>query len=511
MERFIEKHEDKIVGVLECFDRILLKGYLPFATGRALEAFLDRHGILYKDFKRFVLRQSELVKDHARAMAQRHGRPFEPIHPRERKEDRARRIAQRDGITSGLVCVFTAVEACSSFVLRPGKGKPRLHRAPRKCLHLYFYFLDRHFGLIHVRLQTWFPFMVQVCLNGHEWLARKLDRHGVAYQRIENAFTWVANLPRAQRFADAMLRKNWLPVLETIARRVNPLLKDLLAGAKHYWVIEQAEYATDLLFRDCGALKELYPALARHASLCFSAEDLLGFLGRKLHPAFAGEVQTDLKKRHLGLRVRHVIAGNVLKMYDKQGRILRVETVINRPREFKVFRAGTRRGKRVLGYFPMAKRIANLKCYAEHARRANHRYLEALSVVDDPSAAYGALRHLCRPVPYKTRRRRGLNPLRPDDAELFAAALRGEHAIKGFSNRSLRRHLYRTKAPGRSEERRRAQHVTRRIQLLRAHRLVAKIPHSQRYRVTHRGVQLMSAALYLGRHDWPEWMHRHAA
>ena len=118
MERFIEKHEDKIVGVLECFDRILLKGYLPFATGRALEAFLDRHGILYKDFKRFVLRQSELVKDHARAMAQRHGRPFEPIHPRERKEDRARRIAQRDGITSGLVCVFTAVEASSSSLLR---------------------------------------------------------------------------------------------------------------------------------------------------------------------------------------------------------------------------------------------------------------------------------------------------------------------------------------------------------------------------------------------------------
>jgi hypothetical protein len=511
MKRFIEKHKDKIAGTLECFDRILLKGYLPFPTGRAMEAFLDRHGILYKDFKRFVLRCSARVKDHARAMAERHGRPFEPIHPRERKEDHARRIAERDGITSGLVCVFTAVETCSSFVLRPGKGKPRLHRARRKCLHLYFYFMDRHFGLIHVRLQTWFPFMVQVCLNGHEWLARKLDRHGVAYERIENAFMSVGDLRRAQRFADAMLRKNWLPVLETIARRVNPLLKDLLAGAKHYWVIEQAEFATDLLFKDRATLKELYRALARHASLCFSAEDLMGFLGRKLHGAFQGEVQTDVRKRHLGLRIRHVMAGNVLKMYDKHGLILRIETVINRPREFKIFREGTRRGERILGWFPMAKRIANLKRYAEVSRRANHRYLQALSVVDDPSGAYGALRRLCRPVSYKTRRRRGLNPLRPDDAELFGAVLRGEHAIKGFSNRSLRRHLYRSKAHSRLEDRRRAQHITRRIQLLRAHRLVAKISHSQRYRVTQRGIRLMSAALYLGRHHWPQWIHRHAA
>ena len=316
MERFLEKHKDKIVGVVECFDRILLKGYLPFASGRAMEAFLDRHGVLYKNFKRFVLVQSERIRQHARALAEKAKRPYVCLARRERKEDRAREIAQRDGVTHGLVCVFSALEGCSSFVLRPGKGKPRLVRAPRKCLHLYFYFMDRELGLIHVRLQTWFPFMVQVCLNGHEWLARKLDRHGIAYQRIENAFAAIADLRRAQRFADAMASKNWLPVLEALARRVNPLLRDLLAGVKHYWVIEQAEYATDILFKDRAALKELYPALARHAALCFSADDVMRFLGRKLHGAFLGELQTDFKRRPFGVRVRHVIAGNVLKMYD---------------------------------------------------------------------------------------------------------------------------------------------------------------------------------------------------
>jgi len=511
MERFLEKHKEKVVGALECCDRLLLKGYLPFGSGRSLEAFLDRRGILCKDFKPFVLKQSERLKAHARAIAEKHQRPIIPIHPGLRKEDHAREIAERDGIGHGLVCIFTAVETCSSFVLRPGKGKPRLHRARRKCLHLYYYYMDRHFGLIHVRLQTWFPFMVQVCVNGHEWLARKMDRHGIAYERMDNAFASIGDLPRAQQFADAMLRTNWVGILERFARRVNPLLGDLLAGTSHYWVIDQAEFSTDIIFKDRAALQSLYPHLLRHASLCFGAEDIMAFLGRTLHPAFKGEIHSDCKKRFLGTRIRHAVKGNAIKMYDKHGRILRVETVINQPREFKSFREGARHGERILGWFPMAKGIANLKRYAEISRQANQRYLDALCAVEDPSAAYGELHDVCHPVTYKQRRRRGLNPLSKPDAQLFAAVLRGEHAIKGFQNRSLQTLLYASKPASAAERNRRRAAVTRRIQLLRAHRLVAKIPHSQRYRLTQRGQQLMAAAIYLGKKDLPDWLSRIAA
>jgi hypothetical protein len=511
MERFIAKHKDKIVGVLECCDRLLLKGYLPFPNGESVEALLDRHGILYKDFKRFVTQQSDRLKTHARQLAGKRQRPIIPIRSGLRKEDHARQIAERDGIREGLVCVFTALENCFSFKMRPGPDKPRLTRFRLKCQHLYYYFMDRDFGLMHVRLQTWFPFMIQICVNGHEWLARKMDRHGIAYERIENAFAFVSDWTRAQRFADAMLKKDWVPALEAVARRVNPLTRDLLAGLQHYWVIDQAEFATDLLFKDRAALQGVYPVLVHHASLCFSAEDVMTFLGRKLHPAFQGELQGDCRKRVLGTRVRHAVKGNSLKMYDKHGLVLRVETVINQPREFKTLREGTRRGQRVLAWFPMGKGIANLARYAEVSRSANHRYLDALSVVDDPSAAYGELHDLCHPVPYQQRRRRGMNPLNTQDAQLFAAALRGEHTIKGFQNRSLQPHLYASPAASPGERRKRRARVSRLIQLLRAHHLAVKIPHTQRYRLTPRGIQLMSAALYLGRHDWPIYPDRFAA
>ncbi len=508
MEKFIEKHSDKISGVLDCFDRILLKGYLPFPTGRAMEAFFDHNGMLYKDFKPFVMGMSRKIKEHAQAMAEKHKRPFEPIHPRRRKEDLARKIAERDRIESGLVCVFTCVESCSSFALRPGKGKPRLERAPRKCLHLYFYFIDREFGLIHVRLQTWAPFMIQICLNGHSWLARKLDRHGVEYGMIDNAFVSVSDLPRAQRFADAMAAKNWPPALERIARRVNPLLKEILSGLQYYWVIEQAEYSTDVIFKRPSALKELYPALARHAALCFGADDIMSFLGRKLHGNFNGEARTDFGKRELGLRVRHVVAGNSIKMYDKRRVVLRVETTINRSREFKVLAEAARNGETSLRWRPMGKGVANFRRYAQVCRNANHKYLQSLAVVDDPTRAYGDLHRLCGPASFAKRRRRGLNPLRVDDSALFAAVMRGAHAIKGFSNRSLRKILYPTKARSKAEERRRSQAVTRRIHLLRAHKLVAKIPHTHRYRITVKGARLMASAIHLGCEYLPDRITR---
>ena len=95
-------------------------------------------------------------------------------------------------------------------------------------------------------------------------------------------------------------------VFSAIAHRVNPLLKDVLAGLEYYWVMDQAEYATDVMFRDAEALKAPYEPLRKHATLCFSAEDLLTFLGRNLHGRFEGEILTDMKKKRLpGAQVKH--------------------------------------------------------------------------------------------------------------------------------------------------------------------------------------------------------------
>lgn len=184
---------------------------------------------------------------------------------------------------------------------------------------MYYYFLDREFGQMHVRLQTWFPFTIQVYVNGHEWLCRKLACHGVECAAQDNARTWVADPARAQRFADGFGKRPWPRLLDVFARKVNPPYKHLLSGMSYYWVCDQFESATDVMFKDRASLKDLYQELLRHATLCFSAEDVLTFLGRKLNGNFKGEVLNESKKRQPGARVKHRMKETGLKCTTNSG------------------------------------------------------------------------------------------------------------------------------------------------------------------------------------------------
>ena len=510
MKRFLKKHAPKIRGVISCFDRLLFKGYLPIGWAGAMEHFMHQQGLLVKDFKRFVQQASDCVKEHAKGIAHKARRPYIHLTGPIRKEQKAREIATRDGITKGLICVFAAVEACQSFKMVYGEGRPRLINARRKCLCLYFYFIDRELGFMHLRLQSWFPFTVQVCLNGHDWLARKLHDRGIPFQQRDNAFLNIGDFAKAQSFAHRFARKNWPRILSAFARRANPLMNDLLKGKTYYWITEQAEFATDVLFKNPASLTPLYEKLARHATVCFGAEDVLTFLGRKLHGNFQGEVLTHYKKRWPGLRVKHTIQHNGIKMYDKHGCVLRVETVINRPYPFKVRRWGKRGGRLVLGWFPMAKRVSNLPRYAEVSFAANQRYLDALAVIEDPSAARESLRRLTQPLRHNGRSYRGFNPASEDDLRLFAALLRGEHILSGLRNRDLRCHLF---APSTqpSDLRRHSAAVSRVLKRLHLRNLIAKIPRSRRWRLSPLGHTVLSSALTLYHEIYPQTFMKQAA
>jgi len=406
MQEFLSRHASKITGVLSCFDRVVFHGHLPLGYPHAMERYLNARGCLLKDFKTFVTQQSERLKTHAQAVAAQANRPYIYLEGYTRKEDLVQDLVRKEGLTVGLVCVLAAVEPCQSFKLCYGKRRPTLKSAKCKCLHFYFYFyfLDREYGFMHVRVQSWFPFQIQVCLNGHDWLAHKLDRHGVAYCRQDNAFLAIEGPPRAQKFADQMVNKNWPRILTAFARKVNPLLQNILAESQYYWVTDQAEYATDVIFQDPAALHSLYQKLLRHAVVCFSAEDVMTFLGRKLHGLFKGELVNDYKHRLPGARVKHRMKKNWIKMYDKFGSVLRIETVINHPYEFKVRRTGKRKGHIVTDWFPMPKGVAHLYRYAEVSLQANRRYLDALAAVEDPAQSYHLLDRVCQPATFNGRK-----------------------------------------------------------------------------------------------------------
>ncbi len=496
---FLVKFASSIIAVLSCSDREIFKGHLPFGSEAHLNSLVDHSfRIPRKDHLPFLEQKSTQLVGHAKQFAAQHSAPYHYLQGTHRKDELVRQILGDRRLSEGLVCVLCCQETCRTVKLRYGQGRPRLVYAPRPQRVLYFYFLDPQFGLIYLRLQTWFPFTFQAYVNGHDWLARQLQQHGSGFVQHDNAFTQLDDPQRAQQLADRFPRLNWIKILDRWARLVNPLLKQpWLRGQGYYWVIDQAEYSTDVLFASRQALANLYPRLLEHATRNFSAQDILGFLGRRLHPRFDGEVLTDCKKdRWLGARIKHRVKNNWLKMYDKFGQILRIETVINQPREFKVRRCRVRGGRRRMVWCPMNKGVANFYHYHQVARAANQRYLTALAVVADPSPAYRQTKRLSGPKRVAGRCYAGFNPARRADVRLFEAVLRGEHLLHGFRNADIRRILY-GEAKGASERRRQSAAVGRLLKRLHVRDLIAKVPRTRRWRVTDRGQHLLGAVVRL--------------
>ena len=240
----------------------------------------------------------------------------------------------------------------------------------------------------------------------------------------------------------------------------------------------------------------------------FSASDILPFLGRKLTGNFLGEVLTDCKKkREPGARVKHRVKENWIKMplsdlWGKFGLVLRVETVINSPREFRVRRKRTRNGEPTTVWCPMNKGVTNLPSYQRVCRAANDRYLNALSVVNDPTPAHQQVADLTESKTYRGRRYAGFNPARKDDVRLFQAVLSGAHELRGFQNSDIRESLHGVVRDP-AERRRRANAVPRLLKRLHVRGLIAKIRRTRRWRVTQRGRSLLGAMIRLHYHGLP--------
>jgi hypothetical protein len=496
MQSFIQRHQEGVIGVLSGFDRVLFRGTLrsiSYATG--LDRFLGAMHVKYKDFGTFAAGLSERLKSHAEAMARKAGRPFQYLSNRQRsKEAMAEAIAKRDGITEG-------VEPCMSFsIRRDDQGQFCFMAQERKCLHLYFYYLDREFGLMHIRLATWLPFGIQVCLNGREYLARRMERAGIGFEQRDNCFVKIDDLPRAQRMMDELLDRKWERLLNALAGRVNPLVTrgsglDLYG---YYWSIRESEYATDVMFKDAAALQRLYPALVDHAIKRFNSGNVLRFLGRRTTVRrFKGEASSSLLERSEGIRVKHWVEENSIKMYDKQGSVLRIETTINNVRRFKVRRMTERNGVRCMRWIPMRFGLADLARRVEISRAANERYLEALAAVDVPSPARDLLDDVSRRVVKDGRPYRPLHPVSREEARVFAVAMDGRFLLRGFTNRDLRQSLSQSQTHSPNDRRRLSGQMTRLLRLLRAHGLIRKVSGTRYYRVTSRGHQIMTAALKL--------------
>lgn len=507
MEKFLSRHADAVIGTLCGFDRLVLRGTLRMLAHRGgMMTYLGAARVLLKDFGAHALELSRRLREASEALARQSERPIRYLASSAvNKEEIARAIARADGIEQGLVCILTAVEPCLSYEIVRQREAKLLELEPRrrKCLHLYHYQVHPVLGFMHARIQTWFPFSIQVCLNGREWLARAMDAAGIGYVQRENCFVRLEEPARAQRLMDRQVQAAWPALLDGIARSLNPVHAAMFQAfpVAYYWSTYQSEWASDILFHDQATLARLYPRLLHHGLTTFLSPDVMRFLGRKIPPsgclpsALKADVVSDMKTRPEGVRIKHRLGGNAIKMYDKQGSVLRVETTINDARQFKAFRAPEGKPKAPKSWQRMRKGIADLHRRAEVSQAANDRYLDALAAVADTTSLGELAARLCQPATRNGRRFRPLNPYAPADAQLLEVISRGEFALNGLRNRDLRRLLFADDTASKDEQRRHAAAISRKLALLRAHRLIRKVPGTHRYHLSSQGRTIVTALL----------------
>jgi hypothetical protein len=509
MQSFVSRHQQQIQGTLSGFDRLRFVGsLLKLSYVSGLGAFLGVTGVLLKDFGEYMLGISRRIKQAGEQLALQ--TPTGRVHylpsGAQSKEDFVRSLpAPEQPGPDGLIAVLSCVEPCRSYeVQRDPKTKHlELRSAVRKCLHQYFYLDHPIYGPMHVRVQTWVPFQVKIVFNGRDWLARQLDAAGIGYLKKDNTFLAIDDFPRAQALLTAQLQVNWPLVLDEPVRRFHPVHAQWMPASwpGYYWSVEQSEWATDVVFGSPAELAALYPRLVHHGITTFSSRDVWRFLQQKVpaqggvYGRFAGEVVSDLKARTEGVRIKHAYGLNSVKLYDKQGQVLRVETTIHDASGLKVYRPVGDDPAGELKWQELRKGVADLHRRCELSQAANERYLEALAAVESPTPLGELSGPLCHRMVKDGRRYRALNPLGEEDARLLEFVGRGEHLITGFRNRDVRRCLYGERSKDVAVHRRQSGRVSRLLALLRAHGLIQKIPKTHRYQVTARGREQIAAIL----------------
>jgi len=490
MAALTERYASKIRGVLSCFDRIVITGTLPdICYADAMSSHLRSKGIRIFDYTQFAEPLREEIRLQAERLARDNGLEIEFIRKKDfRKERRIKKIIERRGNHPGLVHIFSALEPCPSFKPWHDKktGRTFLRGTESKCVHYYFYFILADLGLCYLRVPTWAPFRLQFYFNGHHYLASLLDRKGFSYRLLENAFIEMEDFAKAQQLSDSLQVKALHRQLDQVAKRYCPVARHFPSG--YHWTLMQTEFATDVVFKYQSDLGPLYETMTRTAIHAVKPQQVATFLGRKLHGAYQGEIGNNFHTRIEGTRIKHHMGPVSIKLYDKLGIILRIETTVNDVSFFKHYRKVEHRdGTWEMKDASLKKSIYSLPLLRELMEAANRRYLEFISEIEDPTVGIKNLEKISEPTSDGQRTYRGFNLFHGEDLKLFEGIVRGEFNIGGFQNRSFRIIM-----PDKS-----GSQVSRMFKRLRMHGLIKKVRCTYKYYLTHLGQKVANIALKL--------------
>ena len=494
MKTFLQRFALVVSGVLSGFDRVVFKGRLPqLYSAEGMNCYAAANHVLYKDFKTHAQGVTRQVLAASLVESAKAAGRFEYLGSGQAsKEEAARAILQRRPTAEGLAAVLQCVEPCWTFDTQSVAGRLSIVGQPGKCSSLYHYYLHPRFGWMYIRLQTWFPFEVQIGLNGREWLAQRMDQAGMRYQRSDNKFLWVEDWRQAQQWLDEQQRTNWVAEFDAMLKQVHPLHPGHLGRlpVRYNWTVHQSEWATDAAFVSRAELEQWYGRWTRYAFEQFDSVRVLRFLGRsgRLASGTTVEVHSDVQAVEESVRLKHWVNGNSVKMYD-HGNVLRVETTINRPKEFRSYRSAVGDPEGAKDWRVMRRGVADTHRRAEVSQASNERYLESLAAVAATTTVAEATKGWAERVAEPGRggkagrKLRALNPLSAADAALLTAVSDPKWAVNGLRNRDLSAALFGEASADALERKRQSAKVGRLLRLLRAHGILKKVPKTHRYQV----------------------------
>lgn len=488
----LKRYEQDIVGVLGCFDRVVVTGTLTeVAYPDALAAVLYREGIRCFDLGQFAEPLRLRIRDNALAQAHAAGVAVQYLAKSKgvRKEALIEAVLAQRGRQPGLVHILSVMESCTTFKPWHDKtaGKTGVKLVPGKCATYYFYLIDEELGLIYVRVPTWLPCRLQIYFNAHHWLARQLQREGIAFRMEDNAFVECADWKRAQELAQSFAVSRWEQKFHALAARFCPVVEKFTHG--YHWSVMQVEYALDVVFAKRERLAPLYEQLSREAVLTVRVPDLARFWDKRFSPE--AQASSDFKTLVSGTRIKHVLGRQSLKMYDK-GRVLRIEATSNDITFFRHHRkVVSRDGREEYKMAALKKSIYSLADVVGILAAVCRRYLDFLGTLGDNTGQRHDLDRISRSVRDEQHRPwRGFNLFLAEDLQVLLAVLRGEFLIHGLSNRRLRAVL-----PDKT-----AGQIARILRRLRNHGLLKKVGGTYRYYLSELGRRSLVAARRVTEH-----------
>jgi hypothetical protein len=484
-------YEEKILGVINCYDRINIKctaGTFGYADGM---------GIFFKvinrrcfDFHKVFEPVTKDIIENAEKIATENNIEIEYIRNVRafRKDDKIADILAVRGDNEGLVKIYSQLETCKTYTPWTDKnsGKTYFKNDSTKRLHYYFYFIDRLLGLCFVKVPTVAPFTITVYFNGHGWLENKLKKENIAYQKVENAFTYIENYERAQELSDKMRVENIHQVLDIFMERYCPLPKDW--NLRWNYTISQTEYALDIVFKEQNELKPIYDNIVKTAMHTVTPENIATFLGKRLTVKFEGEMGSRYNERVLGTRIKHQMGELSVKIYDKFGKILRIEVTAYNVSKLNTFRdVFKRNGEVVSKSAPVKKNIYSLFVLIPIFKNIINRYLEFISSFDDPSDGIKKLDNITTTKKIDNKTIKGFNFFDKMDEKILLAVADGKCTINGLRAKNLR-----LKFPDLKPWK--ISNILKRIKSLG---LIKKVAHSYKYYVTSLGKITITAGLHL--------------